>query len=103
MEEDALGARRVLEDRVNRGDRAAEVLEIECDRDVDQRRAADAGIGVCGGAIGGIAEERGSPEGESTRRRVGGRESEVSVEVRGSDGFSWGKGLERRGEDDDGQ
>ena len=96
MEEDALGARRVLEDRVHRGDRAAEVLEIESDRHVDQRRAADAGICVCSSAIGCIAEERGSPEGESMRRRVGGWESEVSVEVRGSDGFSWWKGLERR-------
>lgn len=31
-----------------------------------------------------------------------GWESEVSVEMGGSDGFGWWKGLERRGEDDDG-
>ena len=102
MEEDALGARRVLENRMHGGDRAAEVLEIQSNRDVDQGRAADAGIDVGGGAICCIAEYRGSSEGESMRRRVGGWESEVSVEVRGSDSFSWWEGLERRREDDDG-
>ena len=104
MEEDALGARGVLEDGVNGGDRAAEVLEIESDRDVDEGRAADAGIGVCGGAIGGIAEDGGTSEGESARRGVGGGwESEVGVEVGGSDGFSWREGLEGGREDDDGE
>lgn len=105
MEEDALGTRRVLEDGVHGGDRAAEVLEIESDGDVDEGRAADAGIDVGGGAIGGIAEHGGSPEGESTRRCClgGGWESEVGVEVGGSDGFSWREGLEGRREDDDGE
>lgn len=44
MEEDAPGTRRVLE---------------------DQGRVADAGIDVGDGAIGVIAERRGSPEGEN--------------------------------------
>jgi len=70
---------------------------------VDQGRVTDAGIDICGGAIGGIAENRSFSEGESMRRWIGGGETEVSVEMRGSDSFSWRKRLERRREDDDNQ
>ncbi|PON40550.1 LOW QUALITY PROTEIN: hypothetical protein PanWU01x14_296860 [Parasponia andersonii] len=60
VEEDALRAERVMEDGMHGGDRAAEVLDVEGDRHVDQIGVADAGgpRGLGGAAFVRIAESR---------------------------------------------
>ncbi|TKY52485.1 hypothetical protein E2542_SST24007 [Spatholobus suberectus] len=97
VEEDVLRALGVLEDGVDGGDGAAEVFDVEGDGHVDQGRVADAGVlgdgASIGGAFVGIAEWRGSAEGESRGLE---REAEEAVEVGGADGFGGVEGLEGR-------
>jgi len=98
VEEDVLRALGVLEDGVDGGDGAAEVLHVEGDGHVDEGGVADGG-GNGGGAftVGGIAEWSGGAEGEARRR-----EAEEAVEmVGGADGFGGVEGLEGGGEEND--
>lgn len=82
MEEDALGAERVVEDRMNGCNRAAEVRSIESDCHVDKVGVAD---GVSdGNALAGVLEGRRGAEGGMD----GGDWTEG-----GSDGFGRGEGL----------
>ena len=100
VEEDVLRALGVLEDGVDGGDGAAEVLDVEGDGDVDEGGVADGGGDGGGGAfvgVGGIAETRGGAEGKARRR-----EAEEAVEVvGGADGFGGVEGLKGRGEEND--
>lgn len=96
MEEHALRALGMLENRMDGGDRAAQILEIQSDRYMDQRRIADAGfLESRRAAFVGIAENRRPAEGEF----VGGcRQLEVGVAVRRPNRLRRVEGLERRGE-----
>ncbi|OQU92739.1 LOW QUALITY PROTEIN: hypothetical protein SORBI_3001G400101 [Sorghum bicolor] len=100
VEEDALGAPGVLHHRVDRGDGAPQVLLIERNRDVDERRVADIGGGAvarAGAAIGGIAERRGAAEGDPPGAPCDlAREADAAVELRRPDGLGGREGLERR-------
>jgi hypothetical protein len=65
--DDALGAPGVLHHRVDRGDGAPQVLLVERNHDVDEPWVVDIGGGAvvrAGAAVGGIAERRGTAEGD---------------------------------------
>ncbi|KAB8091424.1 hypothetical protein EE612_016897, partial [Oryza sativa] len=97
VEEDALGARGVLHDGVDRGDGAPEVLLVQRNRDVDERWVADIAGGVA--AVSGIAERGGATEGEAPGApRDLAREADVAVKLRRPDGLGGREGLQRRGQ-----
>lgn len=83
MEKHALRTLRMLKNRVNGGDGAAQILDIESNRDVDERRIADTVIlQFRRAAITGIVERRRAAEGEFVAGMRGRGEPEHRIGVR---------------------
>ena len=99
MEKHTLRALGMLKNRMNGGDGAAQILDVESDRYVDKRRIADAIIlRLRRTALPSIAESRCAAEGEfvAGMRRRG--ESEHRIGVRGTNRLRRREGLEGGGE-----
>lgn len=100
MEEDIFRAECVLQHRMDSGDRPAEILFVERNCDVYQRRVARLRIDSRNLAFCGIVEWQGLAKGKSgsvgARRGNLAGESEIAIEMRGSDGLRRRERLQGR-------